>query len=374
MGLNLEQSNSGSGLRRLPSRWLVGALLVSAFLLSFAVASCSSVGYYGRSIRGHMSLISKRRAIEKIVADLGTDVALRERLDLVLEIRSFASSDLALPDNKSYRSYADLDRPYAVWNVVATPELSVTPLQWCFPVAGCVSYRGYFSEGRAEKYARKLRREGHDVSIGGVSAYSTLGWFADPVLNTFVDWPEDQLAGLLFHELTHQRVYVKGDTVFNESLATVVELEGVRRWLEARYEDEELARRLSADRERQQRTEQFTDLVLGLRERLESLYDSGETDELKRRRKSELFAAAKKDYAHVRDASWDGYRGYDAWFDRDLNNAHVASVGTYRDLVAPLRARLELAGGDLESFFDDVEVLAEMERAERQAILMGGLD
>ena len=372
--MNIEQSTSAHDVRRLRSRWLAGVLFVSVLSLSLAVASCSSVGYYGRSIRGQMSLISKRRAIEKIVADGGTDVALRERLELVLEMRGFASSDLGLPDNKSYRSYADLGRPYAVWNVVATPELSVAPLQWCFPVAGCVSYRGYFSEDRAEKYARKLRQEGHDVSIGGVSAYSTLGWFADPVLNTFVDWPEDQLAGLLFHELTHQRVYVKGDTVFNESLATVVELEGLRRWLEARHEGEELVRRLSADRTRQQRAEQFTDLVLGLRERLESLYDSGETDELKRRRKSELFAAAKKDYAHVRDASWKGYRGYDAWFERDLNNAHLASVGTYRDLVAPLRARLEEADGDLGSFFDDLEVLAKMERTERQAILMGALD
>ena len=321
-----------------------------------------------------MSLISKRRAIEKIVADGSIDVALRERLDLVLEIRGFASSDLELPDNKSYRSYADLGRPYAVWNVVATPELSVTPLQWCFPVAGCVSYRGYFSEAGAEKFARKLRQEGHDVSVAGVSAYSTLGWFADPVLSTFVGWPEDQLAALLFHELTHQRVYVKGDTVFNESLATVVELEGLRRWLKSRYEGEELARRLSADRERQLRAEQFTDLVLSLRERLESLFESAETDELKRRRKAELIVAAKTDYAHLRDATWKGYQGYDAWFDRDLNNAHFASVGTYRDLVAPLRARLEEADGDLESFFDDLDGLAKMEPAERQAILMGALD
>jgi predicted aminopeptidase len=372
--LNIEQSTVARDVRRSGSRWLAATVVVSLLSLSLAVASCGSVGYYGRSIRGQMSLISKRRAIEKIVADGDTDAALRERLDLVLEIRCFASSDLGLPDNKSYRSYADLERPYAVWNVVATPELSVTPLQWCFPVAGCVSYRGYFSEVGAGKYAQKLRQEGHDVSVAGVSAYSTLGWFADPVLSTFVSWPEDQLAGLLFHELTHQRVYVKGETVFNESLATVVELEGLRRWLESRHKGEELAQRLSADRERQLRAEQFTDLVLGLRERLESLYASALTDEVKLRRKAELIAAAKTEYAHLRDASWNGYQGYDAWFDRDLNNAHLASVGTYRDLVLPLRARLEEANGDLSRFFDDMDLLAEMKPAERETILMGALD
>jgi predicted aminopeptidase len=242
-----------------------------------------------------------------------------------------------------------------VWNVVAAPALSVEPMTWCFPIAGCVSYRGYFSRSRAERFAEKLRGRGLDVAVEGVAAYSTLGWFRDPVLSTFVDWPSPDLASLIFHELAHQRLYIKGDTVFNESFASVIEREGLTRYLRREGDQAALAS-WQTDHDRQR---QFAELVLEHRERLRDLYASSIATQEKLRRKSEVFDDLGRAYEDLK-ASWGGYAGYDRWFDRQLNNANLASVGAYDRWVPAFESMLEDAGGNLAAFYDDVRALGEM--------------
>ena len=348
-----------------------GLFVVVSLILVVLALSCRSLGYYGQSIWGQISLLAKRRAIEGVIADPATPPALVEKLRSLLAIREFASSELGLPENGSYRTYVHLDGPYVVWNVVAAPDLSVLPLQWCFPVAGCVSYRGYFSQRRADSFARRMSASGHDVSVGGVSAYSTLGWFEDPVLSTFIDYPETRLAGLLFHELTHQVAYAKGDTVFNESLATTVEVLGVRRWLQSgqggALDAEQIEEHLALDAARRSREADFVELVSSYRDRLEAVYESDLSPIEMRRRKAEIFVALEGEYGVMRDGAWDGYRGYDDWFARDLNNAHLASIGAYHDLVPAFVALFDELDGDLGAFFEEVQRIASLSYAERRA-------
>ncbi len=309
-------------------------------------------------------MVLRRQSLESVIDDKSVEAETRKKLAQALEIRDFASAELALPDNGSYRGFVELDRPFAVWNVVAAPELSVNPVVWCFPVAGCVSYRGYFSRRGAERFAAKLTKTGHDISVEGIAAYSTLGWFRDPLLSTFIHWDEARLAGLIFHELAHQVVYVKGDTSFNESFATAVELEGLERYLRQRGALAELAE----SRQRRERGRQFSELVLAHRARLESLYSMESTEDAKRAGKQDVFAALKEEYAELR-ASWGDYAGYDSWFARDLNNAHLASVGAYSELVPAFEALLESYGGDLEGFYAGVRDLSKLDREERRANL-----
>ena len=212
-----------------------------ARLLTIAGAVLPLSGcYLLQAAGGQMEISAKREPIAEVIADAATPPQLRARLEYVANARDFASRELGLPDNESYRSYADLDRPYVVWNVFAAPEFSVEPRRWCFPIAGCVVYRGYFSEEAAQHYASRLRRRGDDAAVGGVAAYSTLGHFKDPVLSTMLGWSDAQLAATLFHELAHQVVYVPGDSEFNESFATVVEEAGLERWLTERRRSQEL--------------------------------------------------------------------------------------------------------------------------------------
>src|SRR5882672_8182440 len=267
----------------------------SAFLTMMVTASlcgCANIGYYFQSMGGQMEIWNRSRPIEKLVSDERTDTRLRERLSLVLKLREFASRELALPDNQSYRKYADLQRPFAIWNVFATKEFSIAPVEWCFPFAGCVAYRGYFSEQGAGQFAAGLRSQGHDVFVGGIPAYSTLGWFDDPVLNTFIFYPDAEIARLTFHELAHQVVYVSGDTVFNESFATAVELEGVDRWLNRAGTREERA----AFATTQEYKRGFVELIMKYRNRLRALYASPVAEEEKRRKKAETFAELKAEY------------------------------------------------------------------------------
>ena len=350
------------------------ALLVAAILILVVLAlSCTSLGYYGQSIWGQISLLAKRRAIESVIADPATPPALVDKLQSLLAIREFASRELGLPENGSYRTYVHLDGPHVVWNVVAAPDLSVLPLQWCFPVTGCVSYRGYFSQKRADSFARRMSDRGNDVSVGGVNAYSTLGWFEDPVLSTFIDYPETRLAGLLFHELTHQLAYAKGDTVFNESLATTVEVLGVRRWLQSgqggALDAEQIEERLALDATSRSREADFVELVSNYRDRLEAVYESDLSPIEMRLRKAEIFVALEGEFRVMRDRDWDGYRGYEDWFARDLNNAHLASIGAYHDLVPAFEALLDELDGDLGAFFEEVRRLASLSYSERRAAL-----
>jgi predicted aminopeptidase len=345
------------------------ALYRIARLLTIAAALLPLGGcYLMQAATGQMAIASKREPIADVLADSATPPPLRARLEYVAAARDFASRELGLPDNESYRSYADLGRPYVVWNVFAAPEFSVEPRRWCFPIAGCVVYRGYFSEDAAQRYARKLRRRGDDVAVGGIAAYSTLGHFKDPVLSTMLGWSDAQLAGTLFHELAHQVVYVPGDSEFNESFATVVEEAGLERWLAARQRGQDLV----AWREQRDRQAQFIALLLAARDTLRALYESALPVAEKRSRKQYEFGELKLDYAQLKHR-WNGYSGYDRWFDRTLTNAHLVSAATYYGCVPGLQRVLSEVGGDLPRFYEEAKRLARMDKDARAAVVCGAL-
>lgn len=335
-----------------------------AVLLLLALSGCSNVDYYAQSIGGHLEVMRRAQPIADVVADPTTPAPVKERLAQTLAIREFASRELGLPDNASYTRYADLERPYVVWNVFAAPELSVTLKQWCFPVAGCVAYRGYYREEEAQTFAAALKAQGYDVLVRGVPAYSTLGWFDDPVLNTVIRYPEPEVARLVFHELAHQVVYVKDDSVFNESFATAVEEEGMRRWLAVKGSDELRALHVAA----RERRREFVALVLAARDRLDAVYRSDLADDAKRAEKQRLLAALKADYQALR-LRWGGFAGYDRWFAQDLTNAHLASVAAYTQMVPAFERLLADHGGDLPHFYAAVKRLGAEDKPARNATL-----
>jgi len=319
-----------------PSRFsLAFRPLMAAAAAALMLTSCSSLSYYTQAAQGQLQLLSDARPIDDWIADTSTNVKLRHRLEAARQIRRFAIQEMKLPDNGSYTNYTSLKRPYVLWNVVATPELSLKPIQWCFPVAGCVNYRGYYSKSDAQAYARQLRAQGHDVEVSGVSAYSTLGWFSDPLMSTFINYPDAELARLIFHELAHQVVYIAGDSQFNESFASAVELAGVEAWLE-RFGNPAMSD--AYDRYKARKSD-FLALLLRYRGELERTYKSMEPDDTKRATKGRLFIALQSDY-QVLKANWGGYAGYDRFFAEPLSNAHLASVATYNDLVPAFRALL----------------------------------
>ena len=347
-------------------RAIATALALS--LLGGCAAWHDGPGYYLQSIAGHLSVMSKARPISAVIDDPQTPPALRARLDDVIAIRAFASDDLGLPRNGSYTEYADLGRPFVVWSVFATPELSMRLEQWCFPFVGCVTYRGYYDHDDAERFAQRLRDQGLDVVVRGVPAYSTLGWFDDPVLNTFIGYPEAEVARLIFHELSHQELYVKGDTTFNESFATTVQREGVRRWLAA-VEKRTHDTKLRDEWERfDARRRQFLALLQRHRAALEALYASSVSDEAKRTGKQQIFAALRRDYEELK-RSWGGFAGYDRFFAQPLTNAHLASVATYNDLVPAFEALLRREGGVLPAFYEAARRIGELPKGERRAAL-----
>jgi predicted aminopeptidase len=338
--------------------------LVIVLVAALTLAGCATSEYYSQAVVGHLEVMRLAKPIPERIADPKTPRALREKLERVQAMRDFASRELGLPDNGSYRSYADIGRPYVVWNVFVAPEFSVTAMQSCFPVAGCVNYRGYYAQAEAERYGAEGRARGDDVYIGGVPAYSTLGWFDDPVLSTFIRYPDAELARLLFHELAHQEVYVKDDTVFNESFAVAVEREGVRRWLAQHGTPADRA----AYDTLQQRKQEFVALVLRYRDRLEALYREPLSDAEKRAAKARIIAEMKSDYGNLK-ASWRGYPGYDRFFVQDLGNAHFASIATYTQLVPAFEALLAREGNNLPRFYAAVKALAALPKAERDAKL-----
>ena len=339
-------------------RVLLGIVVVA---VGAAIAGCSTLGYYFQAFNGQMELSHKARPIPDVIADSSTPPELRVKLIRVQAIREFAVHDLALPDNASYRRYADLKRTYVVWNVFAAPEFSVAPKEWCFPIAGCVGYRGYFSQSGANEMAGSLRKEHYDVYVGGVPAYSTLGWFDDPVLNTFIQYPETEIARLIFHELAHQVAYAPGDSTFNESFAVTVELEGVKRWLAKNGTPEQQA----AFEAGQVRKREFAQLVTQYHEKLAAVYATTGTDEEKRAAKARTFQEMRADYAKLKQ-SWGGFAGYDWWFDQPLNNAQIASVAIYTQLVANFQKLLAENGGDLPLFYAQVSKLAKLSKKDRQ--------
>jgi predicted aminopeptidase len=341
------------------------AALITAACLS---VGCSNLGYYAQSVGGHLDLLAKARPADEMAADATMPQSLRERLALALRIRDFAISELGLPDNHSYRRYADLGRPSAVWNVVAAPELSLTLETWCFPVVGCVGYRGYYDRAAADVEGTALRSRGLEVSIYGVPAYSTLGkldWLGgDPLLNTFIGWPEGELARLVFHELSHQVAYAEGDTTFNESYATAVERLGVQRWLALQGSEEARRQYAAVDARR----EDFRALTGRYRERLQSLYASAMPADDQRRAKAALMAELRDDYVHLKTERWGGFAGYDAWFER-ANNASFGVLAAYNAQVPDFERLFERQGRDFRRFHAEVKRLAALPRDERQATL-----
>ena len=347
-------------------RWRAAAGLLLFAALGLSLVGCSSLGYYAQSVGGHLDLMRRARPVNDWLADDSTPPALRERLQLSQQMRDFAVQDLHLPDNRSYRSYADLGRNAVVWNVVAAPELSLTLKTWCYPLMGCVGYRGYFDRSAADALAETLKTDGLDVSVYGVPAYSTLGWTnwlgGDPLLNTFIRWPEIELARLIFHELGHQVAYAADDTMFNESFATAVERLGGARWREKRGLSD------ADDAAFEQRRRDFRALGLRTRAALETLYRSPLPDADKRQRKAEVLATMRVELAQLKAGPWHGYSGYDSWGER-ANNASLGVQAAYDELVPDFERLFEAQGRDFDRFYAEAKRLAALPKAERRATL-----
>jgi predicted aminopeptidase len=320
-------------------------LIVVAMLV---VSGC----YYVQAARGQLEINRKRAAIADVVADAGTSESLAAQLQLISEARQFSIDELHLPDNDSYRSYADLERDFVVWNIVAVPEFSLRAKTWCYPIVGCVSYRGYFAEAAARKKAQQLRAAGYDVAFGGVVAYSTLGRFDDPVLNTMLDWGHAEIVATVFHELAHQVLYIKNDTEFNESFATAVEEIGMERWLASRGETEQLDRW----RDSRKLRAEFADLVDATRADLGRIYagdNSGENMRQRKQARLEDFAVAATQLFSDAGVPATG------WLQTELNNARLVSTTLYHGRVAEFRALLEGCNDDLDCFYNAATRLAE---------------
>lgn len=351
------------------SRYIKFVIIVFMVVIALVFQGCSNISYYAQSIAGGYHVLANRKPIAEVVADPHVPQTVKDKLQAVLKIRKFASDKLALPDNDSYRTYVDLKRPYAVWNVFAAPEFSMKMKEWCFLFVGCVRYRGYFDEQDAEHYADELRQQGLDVYVAGIAAYSTIGWFDDPMLNTIIERDEIRLAGLIFHELSHQVVFIKGDTAFNEGFAVTVELEGVKRWLAHQGS----SAMLEKYQQRKSRHKQFVELVTQTRDQLEKLYESGRDPQQLRTQKTEIIERMQHRYQQLK-ASWDGYAGYDRWFSKPINNAQIAAVTTYRDYVPAFQRLLAKHHYDMKAFFQAVEELGDLPSDTRNRAITSLLD
>lgn len=333
---------------------------------STLLVACTDLGYYLQCAKGHMDVMSRTRPIDELIVDPQTSPKVKQELGKVVTIRNFAVSELGLPDNDSYRNYADIGRPYVIWNVVAAPEFSLAPKTWCFPVAGCVAYRGYFKRESAVAEGDQLKQDGLDVSMYGVQAYSTLRWFSDPVLNTFLENSDEQLAGLIFHELAHQVVYVAGDSSFNEAFAKTVEMEGVRRWYQQHASPEKWQEYLHNE----EQSAVFQGFLRSVSERLNALYHQPLTAEAMRTAKNDLIGECVEEYQQMKKTGQLDDR-FDNWMKHGLNNARLASIATYRDLVPGFQALLDDCDRDLGCFYAQVRDLGNLPRAERFAKLKG---
>ncbi|MEO8805738.1 MAG: aminopeptidase [Burkholderiaceae bacterium] len=347
----------------------LGGVLLLAGASVCLTSGCSTIGYYEQSVGGHLALVRAAKPVPEWLSDEATPPALKERLLLSQRIRDFAVAELKEPDNASYRRYADLKRSAAVWNVVAAPELSLKLTTWCFPVVGCVGYRGYFDRAEADAFATGLRDQSLEVTVYGVPAYSTLGtlpgeWLADPLLSTFINYPEGELARLIFHELAHQVAFAKGDTVFNESFATSVERIGGARWLNT-----QASLQAREDYERfESRRQDFRALTARYRDLLNALYSGAASDDDKRAGKSTLMAALRAEHAQMKAERWGGYSGYDGWFAR-ANNASFGVLAAYNQLVPNFERLFEREGRDFNAFYAEVKRISALSQAERRAAL-----
>jgi predicted aminopeptidase len=348
--------------------------LLSLALIVAVFSGCRTIGFYSQAIRGQYQIFAHQELIEKLIADPQTPEKLRTQLQLVEQLRGFAKESLKLPVDGHYLKYADVHRPYVVWNVQATPQFSLEPRTWWYPMVGSLEYRGYFSEKGAENYAAGIVKKGDDVYVDGVEAYSTLGWFKDPILNTFIDRSEPELAELIFHELGHQRVFARGDTDFNEAFATTVGQEGARRWLRSSGKTNLMEKYETVLR----RNDEFVHLIMSTREQLEKVYGDTLDKEGKvkaaktppmppeqlKAAKDRVFAELRSNYEKLK-ASWGGYKGYDEWFARELNNAQLNTIANYYDFLPAFQRLLEINDNDMEKFYVEVERLSKMDKDER---------
>ncbi|HXP60407.1 MAG TPA: aminopeptidase [Dongiaceae bacterium] len=357
-------------------RLLAGVALAAVLT---ALCGCRTLSFYGQAVKGQCELLAQARPIQTLLADPQTPDRLKQRLRLLLSLRLFAEQKLKLPVDAQYQKYADVHRRFVVWNVEAAPEFSLQPKTWWYPLVGRLEYRGYFSETAAGRYGSWLQRKGSDVYVGGAQAYSTLGWFKDPVLNTYVFEPDADLAEVIFHELGHQRVFARGDTDFNEAFATTVGQEGARRWLRAQGVSAEY----EVYRAELRRTAQFARLIMDTRAQLATLYgdEPNEWGKLKatdqkrqvprqemRRQKQRILEQLRAAYSGLK-AEWGGDPEYDAWFSREINNAKLNSVAAYYDLVPGFQRLLEINGGDLDKFYQAAERLSKTPKRQRHRLL-----
>lgn len=344
----------------LKTLWAISILLFMGLVLS----GCSSMQYYAQAVKGHTEILTQEQSIEELLDGSALNPDLREILSHSQEARNFAVSELGLPDNDSYRNFVALDRDYVVWNVVATDEFSVKSEQWCFLVVGCISYKGYYDRKQAERFAIELKEKGHDVYLAGVRAYSTIGWFDDPLLSTMLYRDEARRIGIIFHELAHQQVYIKDDSAFNEAFAMTVEIEGVKRWLITRNEIELLEKY----EESLKRKWIFNRLLNDTREQLKAIYAQPIRVDEKRLRKQQVFDSLQRRYEQARQ-DWGGYDGYDNWMAQDLNNAHLSQVATYYDLIPAFQGLLAASDQDFRVFYQKVEEIGDKDEDERAEAL-----
>ncbi len=338
--------------------------VLSATLIPLSLSACSTLGYYSQSIRGQLDVMTKRIPISDLLHKEETPPEKKKVLQKIQQLRSFASESLLLPNNRSYKSYVELGREFVVWNVFAAPEFSVKPVTSCFLIVGCLQYRGFFNRDDAIDHAVELQSKGDDVYVAGVSAYSTLGWFDDPVLSSMLAYGESRLAEVIFHELAHQLVYVRNDTAFNEAFATAVGEIGVRRWLKSNGRETDLAKY-----ERRKRWEHaFIGLILTVKSKLEKLYGTALPEKEMRSRKAAIFNQMRADYQHLK-STWEDPPDYDKWMSRDLNNAKIASVVTYHELTEAFNDLLDRSDGDLKLFYQRVRHLGSLPKKQRHRCL-----
>ncbi|CDX20517.1 Aminopeptidase [Mesorhizobium plurifarium] len=339
-------------------------LLAAAVLVS-GVAGCTSISYYAQSLEGHVEIMAARKNVATLIHDPSTPELLRAKLTSASAIRRFATEELALPDNSSYRSYVDVGRNDVTLAVFAAPQFSLAPVTWCFPVFGCVPYKGYFSRKDALENAAQLQRQGLDVYVTGITAYSTLGWFSDPLLSTMLRQNDTYLASLVFHELAHQKIYVNGDSAFNEAFAVSVETTGTRKWLRATGNRAGL-RSYEADRKRKA---DFLGLIAKTRDELRQVYGSPRSPEQMAAAKAATIDRLRTRYRQMRDKRWAGYRGYDAWFDSPINNAKLAATAVYGEEVPAFLRLFDLCARDYPRFYASVRRIGNLPATSRAEAL-----
>ncbi len=339
-------------------------LTLVAVSMTITLSSCSTILYYQQSASGQLQLLRAQQDLTTILQSPDTSTELKQRLQIIAGIRNFASDILKLPNNNSYRSYADIGRRYIVWNIFVTPALSMEPHKSCFLLVGCLSYRGYFKKKDALAYVDDMEKKNFDVYLGGVTAYSTLGWFNDPILNGMLERSDIELARLIFHELAHQQLYIRDDTEFNEAFADAVALIGLDSWLEAHTTEQQ---RHKFERELI-REEQFTTLVLSYRKQLTTLFQSDIADAYKLAKKKSIYRELQQEYESLRTA-WGGHNEYDNWFAHKLNNAKLAAVSTYRNLVPLFLTAYKASGKDMTAFYSRMEKIGHCKRERRRELL-----